>query len=200
MITQLIRQDYLVVGAFTGVNSIRNKILKRKAAVVIDDEQNSKFIGLLTVDDIVKRPHQLVIDCMTPKPSVKYNCYLKEALEIMIAHQTEVLPVLDQESLKGIVFKDDILKTMSHEKDLIKKCLKVSREFLDTLSFSQSHHLRKPMANIIGLGELMRMTDITEEQKEILKMMTASIEEADIAIKQLQMEIEEQRSSGCDCK
>lgn len=49
----------------------------------------------------------------------------------------------------------------------------------------QSHVIRKPLANIIGLAGIMSETDLDESQKSIMEKMLSSAEELDLVVREI---------------
>lgn len=194
MLQGLIDRNYPIISPYSGVNAIRDLILRHKAAVVIDKETNDLFMGILTADDLIERPHNLVVDCVTPKPILEKNYLKKQALDIMVTHRVEVLPVFHEEQLEGIVFKDDIMKELDLERELLERILESGKRFLKDLLSNQSHYLRSPIANLIGLGEILKMAETMEDKQEAIRMMVLCANEADATLTQIQRTVDHQLS------
>jgi len=61
----------------------------------------------------------------------------------------------------------------------------VKNDKLSEIGFMQSHVIRKPLANIIGLAGIMSETDLDESQKSIMEKMLSSAEELDLVVREI---------------
>ncbi|MCK9404751.1 MAG: PAS domain S-box protein [Chitinophagaceae bacterium] len=109
-----IHKNFQVTHPYVGVNLIRKKLISHSAIVVLEEDTND-YLGVLTPLDIVQRQHNLVIDCLIKKPILQYECKVEEALAIMHKHNTEVLPVENHKKFEGLVFKDDLVTSLSSQ-------------------------------------------------------------------------------------
>jgi predicted transcriptional regulator len=89
-IKTLITTDEYVIEPFTSINSVENE-LQERGYLIIKDE--GKFIGLLTIADVVKNGHHLAIDCYTEKTFLSLSDELDDAISIMNSQKETVLPV-----------------------------------------------------------------------------------------------------------
>lgn len=62
--------------------------------------------------------------------------------------------------------------------------LAANQERFVSIAMNQSHMIRKPLANILGLAKLMKDEDVCDEVKNLLDMLLVSVEELDRMIKQ----------------
>lgn len=58
-------------------------------------------------------------------------------------------------------------------------------EQLRNIAFKNSHELRRPVANILGLINVLEMDDLTDENKKIIAYIESSIKELDETIKSI---------------
>lgn len=114
-ITYFISRDFHTVSPYAGIPAIRENLLREKALVVWDEE-NEKILGILTPDDIIKKPHNLVIDCLSEKKPLRFSCPVEEALQEMKAQDTDVLPVFKNHRFEGLLFQNDLLQFMANER------------------------------------------------------------------------------------
>lgn len=63
------------------------------------------------------------------------------------------------------------------------KTLAENRQLFTNLAYSHSHMIRKPLANIIGLTQLLEYEELTEESRDLFKMLQTSVQELDEMIK-----------------
>ena len=81
-----------------------------------------------------------------------------------------------------------------HEIAALEQSLKGGKVFLKSVSSHQSHYLRSPIANLIGLGEVLRLADTVEEQQNAIKMMIHCAAQADSALNAIQQIVDQQIS------
>ncbi|MBD1393173.1 PAS domain-containing protein [Mucilaginibacter glaciei] len=60
---------------------------------------------------------------------------------------------------------------------------------LNEIGFIQSHVVRKPLANIIGLADLLEGADMNSQEKSIVGMMVSSAKELDLMIRDISNKI-----------
>jgi PAS domain-containing protein len=63
------------------------------------------------------------------------------------------------------------------------KSLDENAELFVTIAMNQSHMIRKPLANILGLAKLIELEAHNGEFKDIVKLLLESVEELDVMIK-----------------
>jgi len=82
------------VKPFTSVASVEEVLLDSEYLVIRDGE---RFHGVLTRDDVIRKGHNLVIDCLSPKPAINWNEDLFDVLATMESHGETCLPVFNDE-------------------------------------------------------------------------------------------------------
>ena len=142
-----VRKDFQTTYPYVGVNSIRELLISHSAIVVLDEDTN-EYLGVLTPLDIVQRQHNLVIDCLTNKSILQFECDVEEALETMHKQNTEVLPLENQNKFEGLVFKNDLVTFLSSKSTNQGKQLqrnneeiKKSEEILNAI-YNSTHSVR----------------------------------------------------------
>lgn len=171
----LTHRDFQRVKPFTGVQSIRSKLLKLNALVVFDKD---RYLGVLSAKDLSKKPHNLVIDCVTEKPPVTSDNLLSEALTIMTDKDIEVLPVWKNDVFQGLIFKNDILEYLKDQtEELEKRVVERTRELEKSIKIAQendslksaflanlSHEIRTPLNGILGFSEFLMEPGLNESE------------------------------------
>lgn len=170
-----VQKAFQSVQPYAGINQVR-KLLLKHAALVVLDPCTHKFLGILTPPDIVQRPHNLVIDCVTPKPMLKYGIYIREALASMARHNTEVLPFGDQQNFEGLIFKNDLINYLAiqnaKQKEQLKNDeieIKKSDKILNAI-YNNTHSVRliiDPYYSIIFFNKTANEKAISFLQKPI---------------------------------
>ena len=152
-----ISNTYPTVDPFEGINSVENLLLENQYLVVVDNDNN--YYGILTTSDIIKRPHKIVIDCVTKKESLEAIDTVATALEKFYSSQSFVLPVMNGSDFIGVIEKNQILKELEtkvnklYDKSLISE--KAKKNFLNNLS----HEIRTPLNGILGFVDIIARLD-----------------------------------------
>lgn len=153
-IKDLVSRDFKTIKPYQGVQTIKSDLVAKNALVVMD---KGVYVGLLTPRDIVIKSHNLVIDCILPKPSISSKDVLENALDLMKSENIDVLSVIDEGTFVGIVHKTDIML-------LLNKINLERQEHIRTIV----HDLRNPIANISGLAEMLKV-NLEDDKQELLE-------------------------------
>ena len=122
-ISGLISSNFKATARYSGIQSWRDDLTQNDGLVVFNEE-NKAFMGVLTTRDVIERPHTLAIDCLSPKPVLTPDCQVEHALDTMLKYQTNVLPVVDEAGgFTGLVFKNDLLKALWEKKQELRLTL-----------------------------------------------------------------------------
>ncbi len=146
-IEYFVKKDYMTIEPLSGINVIKNELLNQKAVVVCDD---TEYVGTLTATDILERPHNLVIDCMSKKPQVTTDYTVCKTLKIMKNKSTDVLPVCKNEKFYGLIYKNDLVEYLTEYTnelhgivDVKTQELQELTENLENIIEEKTHELRK---------------------------------------------------------
>ncbi|MBB6499149.1 sensor histidine kinase [Pedobacter cryoconitis] len=153
MINPFVNREYLTVDAFDGVSLVKNKIIEKGCAVVFMDDEP---IGLITPRDLAASPHNLIVDCLSKKPKLLYGSKIKDALKIMDESRSEILAVYHDDELVGTLFKGDIANHLM-------TTIETHHSNLQEVA----HDLRTPVANLMGIIQLMEESFIDSENEEL---------------------------------
>lgn len=181
------KKQFIKTQAYSGVNDIKTYLTQHQAVVV---HENEKYVGVLTAFDIIKRPHNLVIDCLSEKQSIDSETKIVKAIEIMRKSNADCLPVFNKNSFIGIVYKNDLLEYLTvYNKELEEKVQERTKEIaafnenletivtertkkLEELNATKNklfsiigHDLKNPINVISNLSELA-LQKISENQLE----------------------------------
>lgn len=163
-IKNYISKLYPTVRPFDGVNSIEEKLLEKEYLVVIDDDE--KFHGILTPFDLIKRPHKIVIDCLTEKEHISADETFISALDKFNKNQCPALPIFQENKFVGIIEKHKLINILDvkinefYNKSIISQ--KVKTSFLNNLS----HEIRTPLNGLLGFLQIISKLDIEDFKTE----------------------------------
>lgn len=187
-VSYFVRRDFHTVHAYTGTQSIKGNLIRYKALVVQDEELN--YLGVLALADVVRHPHNLVIDCLSTKPALPAETTLDEALRIMELEQLDVLPMNLGEHFEGLVFKNDLLSFLAHQKRELEllieertRDLARQNDLLQQISWMQSHKTRQPLATLLGLIHIIDKSSLSDSNLEIIDMLEKTAKKLDEVIR-----------------
>ena len=143
-IRQFIKHEFATVDAYNGVSQIRKKIATNRGAVVL---MENTPIGYLTSKDLVSRPYNLVIDCMSDKPNLSAELNIQDALKIMEDACTDILLVYEEANFIGILDKGDITHHLVN-------MLEVNHLNLQGVV----HDLKNPISNMMGILHILEQS------------------------------------------
>jgi len=109
----LICKDYTCISPYEGVAGIKEEMLKRSFLVVM---QGDRFLGILSSEDILRHPRNLVLDCLVKRPAVKPSQSIESVLAQMKESRRSVLPVFDDAGFVGVIIRSDILAYFNEHK------------------------------------------------------------------------------------
>lgn len=182
-IEALVRKNSPTAAPYAGVASVKKDLIVHSALIV---KEFGIYYGILTVNDLVNKPHNLVIDCISHGFTIEAEAELSQAISIMKQENTEVLQVFENKKFIGIIHRSDILDHLSKKDYQTIECEKANRRD-DTNHFIHSiiHDLKSPVENISSLIEILQKDKENIPDKKILDYVTASCNNAKIMINNL---------------
>lgn len=136
------------------------KLLGNHFSAFIYKEDKSKLIDAF--DNVLNENTKTKIEC-------RWNCN-DEPMKIV---EVTMINYLNYKKIQGILFTiHDITERRLYEKDLIEakekaeEASKVKTQFLANMS----HEIRTPMNGFMGMLQLLNMTNLTDEQKEYIRV------------------------------
>lgn len=168
-IANFIRKDFISASAFAGISDLKKDLLLNSAIVIMEEDQ---YFGVLTTTDIVRKPHIIAIDCVCYKQEIEPNTTINNALFFMKRDNTEVLPVLENKKIIGLVFKTDILEylnehyqALQNEVDLYtKKLEEQNSEFIKKIQ-----QQKQELENIIE-HRTSELIDLVETKEKFIRI------------------------------
>jgi len=157
-IDKLITYNYPTVHPFDGINAIGDQLVENKYLAVIDEEKI--FYGILTPSDIIKRPHNLVIDCLSKKDSISVDETIIKTLEKLQSNHSKALPVYHNDTFLGIIEEDIILHTLKNKIHELYNSSLISQNLKTSFIHNLSHEVRTPLNHILGFLDIISNLDI----------------------------------------
>lgn len=159
-IKDFITNTYPVVHYFLGVNAIGDILLENGYAVVIDD--NNKFQGILTAYDLIKKPHKIVIDCLTEKEKITTDDRMPSIIEKFNKCHCPALPLFRETNFIGILEKRNIIVGLRGKIDDLRNKSIISEELKYRFLSNLSHEVRTPLNAILGFLDILLRLDKEE--------------------------------------
>ena len=185
-IDSLVRTQYKTADAYSGVETIK-PVFITDPAVVIEDEK--AFIGILTRADLVKKRHNLIIDCLISKPFIETGKEIEEAFHLMKKENTDALPVTSENKFMGILCKDDLLDyLLSNSMPYGYLCVDQKPRACSTVEdngfHAIIHDLKGPIGRARQLSAMLK-GKVAEDGKQYLEYIEESCEHAEHLIREL---------------
>jgi len=143
-----ISKTYTTVCSYAGINAVEDQLSESSYLVVADEA--GLFCGILTPDDIIKHPHKLVIDSLTPKEVILMDDDIASVLTKFHKSHTEALPVFQGDDFIGIVEKKCLLNKLTTKIEQLYSDTHLSKEARNAFLHNLSHEIRTPLNQILG--------------------------------------------------
>jgi signal transduction histidine kinase len=158
-IEKYILSSYPTVTPYVGVNAIEELLLGERYLVVME---NDGFVGILTSYDLIKRPHKIVIDCLSPKEKLSTVDSIVYAFEKLNANKSSALPVFEENNFVGIIDRDFLIEKLKFEIQDLYDQSKISYKLKDSFLSYLSHEIRTPLNSILGFIEIISNLETDE--------------------------------------
>ncbi|AOM78791.1 ATP-binding protein [Pedobacter steynii] len=159
-IASLIKYDYASLDGYQGVHIARSHKAIANGLVVLDENMP---VGVLTSVDLARKHHMIIMDCLSPKPTVNKGDMISKVLDVMKNSGHDVLLVYDEETFLGTISQHDILNHLHAN---------LNRQRLSLQSVA--HDLRSPIASIKMLGNMLQDNLILVENKQLVDYLNQS--------------------------
>lgn len=101
--------------------------------------------------------------------------------------KTEYYPVYETGNLIGVsVTVSDLTERKKYEKEI-----EVQNEKLKKIAFIQSHQVRQPLANILGILSLINTSGMSDDDKYMMKLLNMSSQQLDKVVRNIVMEAQQ---------
>jgi signal transduction histidine kinase len=180
-------RDFTVAEPYQGTSGFRKNLLADHPVVV---KEEGHFLGILTSGDLVNRPRNLVIDCLSSKPSVDIDEEVFPVLLFMCQNNYEFLPVMKAGSFEGLISKNNLflefLKSESEHTTPIEETLELKKELALKNKFLSiiGHDIKNLFNQIMGSLELLdnnlhRLKD--DKSQTVLRLARRATEQVNTA-------------------
>ena len=187
MIKKILLTDYKTLSPFDSTDFAAG-ILKKDSFIVINEDD--KFYGLLTAEDLIFNRKILIGDTVKQKPFLKSTDSIQEALNMIIESKVDALPCIEEDICIGVLTKEkafsSLFKISLNENSSINITNiignsdeeAVKSEFLKTFCHYSKNHLQ-----ILFSGfKLLEDSTLNEEQKEILESMYSATNKMNVVM------------------
>lgn len=141
-------------------------------------------------------------DYITPQSREVYKLMLKQVFSgqridverpiLGIHHRVYISPV---QNFIGEIIGAMFLLQNTHDKVLANKALKENIEYLNQLAWNQSHEIRKPLANILGLVDIIdKLPNKSEKLEKLTKNLRLAGQELDVFLRKNAKNLEQKLS------
>ena len=101
--------------------------------------------------------------------------------------RTEYYPVYEAGNLIGVsVTVSDLTERKKYEQEI-----QVQNEKLRKIAFIQSHQVRQPLSNILGILSLINTSGMSEDDKYLMKLLNMSSQQLDKVVRNIVMEAQQ---------
>lgn len=112
--------------------------------------------------------------------SAQFRIIRPDGVERIIAGNVKCIRNLLNQPIRLIGINHDITEQQLLQEELVHK-----NEQLKKIAWMQSHEIRKPVANILGLINLIDINQVDLHHHQLLELLKSSSEELDIIIKEI---------------
>jgi len=151
-LNKFISNSYQKVDPYEGVNVISDLLVEKKYLVVTDEKE---YFGILTPHDVIKRPHKIVIDCLTEKEHIAADETIKSVFKKFNRNRCSVLPVFEDNRFVGIIEKQHIINELELKTEELYNKSIVSQKVKSTFLHNLSHEIRTPLNGLLGFIEIV---------------------------------------------
>jgi predicted transcriptional regulator len=185
-----LQQDEIIVHPFASIESIENELLEKTYVVV---KEGNEFYGLITMYDVIKMGHNLVIDCIRKRPLVYENESTDNVLNIMNQNNEYVLPVFsnNKEYIGSTTYKRILQEVGLLKRAPVTVCISNMIGDYNTESIKQTlfhelfHNTKNPIQVIYSSINLLKETKCSIETMNLLESIQDSTKQIDDTITNL---------------
>ena len=160
LVKDILQKSFTKVNLFEGISIIKQQLISEKALVVTED---GKFCGLLAIEDLANRPHNIVADCISDKPAICWNKKVSETVECFSEYDVSVVPVFDNaDNFQGLLFKNTVLEFLN-----------TSMERQIQSLYNIAHDFKSPLSNIKSISHFLHDSG-DEDRNKVLSYLSSS--------------------------
>lgn len=189
---------YVLLDINYRVISYNNSMQKGYAAqIAVTINEGDDFLSLLPSDraDVKKEAFK---KCVEEKHAVTYE--VSHVNQDVIKYYTiNINPIIDNDKVLGLclsAFDISTRKILEIESQKITQDLIQRNRDLEQFAYMLSHNIRAPLANILGLNELLKEPLSDTEKQEILKAIQQSAELLDVVVRDISKILQVRKDIG----
>ena len=176
MVRKLLITDFKKLSPLDSTEIAVN-ILKNDSFVVIEEE--GKFIGLLTADDLIFSKKKLIGDTLKPKPILSEADSVNTALDKILKSGFPALPCVEEHSCIGVFVKDIVFNFLFdryRKEDFIAEKANTEHDETKKTDFLNSicHHTKNHLQILYSGFKLLEDSNLDNEQKDIISALYKS--------------------------
>ena len=160
-IEKYILNTYTTVHPFAATCFLEEALFKKGYVVVMDDENT--YHGILSICDLVKRPHKLVIDCVTEKERLSANDSIASTLDKFKYNHCSALPVFKNDCFIGVVERQELIDQLEIKVNTLYNESIISQNVKQSFINNISHEVRTPLNGLLGFLELITELDLNND-------------------------------------
>jgi len=169
-IKDCLSDSYTTVHHEMGVSSIKSDLLNNQYLVVVDD--NEDYVGILSISDLIKRPHNLVIDCLSEKQIISPDDSMSTVVEKFHKSRCFALPLYENGVFAGVIEKNCIMNKLKIRLDELQQNSVISQNLKKNFLRNVSHEIRTPMNILVNFLDVISEIDIDKFRDESKKYRT----------------------------
>ncbi|MGE4586107.1 MAG: ATP-binding protein [Mangrovibacterium sp.] len=138
--------------ACSGTGNIAEELIRNNYLVLFEGD---RYCGILTPEDVIRRPRKLAIDCISQKEMLDAGESIFTAWNAMCRNHTVALPVVKDNQFIGVIEKKEIFRALTEKTEELSRqaefCEKLKQEFIHDLC----HEIRTPLNGILGFLQVL---------------------------------------------
>jgi K+-sensing histidine kinase KdpD len=150
-------------GAFAFICKSKKMVYYKKLDIEKSNEEERQALGNLNISSMVGIPLKVKNEIIGI-----LNFFSPTQLSLSKMHLRTIASLGEQ--IAGVIHNSSLYKDIKIEKDKSLRALEFQSQFLANMS----HEIRTPMNAIVGMVDLLKETELSEKQKEILKEFDSS--------------------------
>lgn len=176
---------------YASIAEIEERLLRDGHLVVLDEDGN--YVGLITPEAVLKKRHNLVIDCLAESAGIEDYKEVRDALNRMLEERVHVLPVFSNERVfLGTVSLSGLLQELHNiengETGVIFQNIIGPTEIEDAKSLfikQMFHNVKNPLQAVLSSVQILAETKNPQDKGVLMKCIESNIHKVDTLLETL---------------